>query len=75
MPCTRIKIGSDTGIVCTMGWKTYKFGKWKFEFSPFFGPQPLRKDGRPYANIPSRFWGAFNDWIQREDREEFQCEP
>lgn len=45
--------------------------EWRFEWQPYCGPWPLRKDGEPFANAPSEsspFWPAVEAWSREGKR-------
>lgn len=69
MPCRPFQSedGRIRGILCTTPEYeyTHEGRTWRFEYSAWGGPWPLRRDGQPFKNAPglkSKFWPAFAAW-------------
>ena len=71
MPCTRVRIGSNTtGIICWNPQYRLKCrGRWvDFEWT-YFGPIPIKKNGYEYRRVPGGFWEAAERWAKRHPKE------
>ena len=61
-------VGGDmTGIVCAP--KVYHYKYVTFEFHPYYGPRPLRKDGEPRKVIPKSFWAVWEEFSKLSEQE------
>jgi hypothetical protein len=61
MPCQRV----GPAIVCTSDQHEHTFNgrTWRFDLHRYSGPWPIKRNGEPYAKVPSTFWAAWEDWL------------
>jgi hypothetical protein len=58
------------GFICST--PLYQYGGWLFEYNPYIGPWPVRKDGEPYKRAGERFFKLFDEWSELPDKEKYR---
>lgn len=43
---------------------TYDFDGWRFEYKPYLGPHPIKKNGELMKRIPAAFWLSFKNFAR-----------
>lgn len=56
------------GIICFAS--IYKYKGWLFEYRPYTGPWPLKKDGEPREKAGRRFYKVFSEWFDLPEDEQ-----
>jgi len=56
------------GIICFA--PMYEYRGWLFEYRPYMGPWPLKKDGEPKKRAGNRFWAVFSEWFDLTEDEQ-----
>jgi len=56
-----------TGFLC--GPRLYEYNGWFFEFSPYKGPHPLRKDGELRKRVGRKFWKMWARFDKLTDKQ------
>lgn len=62
------------GFICSAPLYEYEYGGrvWRFEYKPYFGPWPVRKDGELAKRASKRFYQMFEAFQDEFDREQYR---
>lgn len=58
------------GIICFA--QIYEYKGWLFEYRPYVGPWPLKKNGEPRKRAGDRFWDVLTEWFDLPEDEQKQ---
>jgi len=57
-----------TGVICSS--PIYEYCGWLFEYDPYRGVWPLKKDGEHRKKAGNKFWKVFSEWFDLSEKEQ-----